>query len=482
MNKVNKPNEDLEIIDIFEENNNISNKNNSGKTSSKNNKASNSKANNKKTKTVRKLKKGLLVQTIFCTLSIIFILICCVFYGSRLVKYYKIYNPKDESGKAISLMGNHIISTSSIVYEGEGLYLVNGNYLYKGEKVNNYVKFSNLIWRIIKINEDKSLDVILDQPINNLMWNNNVTDYSKSDINKYLNDEFLKILDKNMLSTTAVCKDKVDDISKISCKDIDTSNYVRLLNIDEFLNSKATDSSFISNTNNIWLTTRGNTRAWTTNNNSLSYSETTNTYSVKPVITLKNSNQITSGDGSKDNPYVVGNNKNEITVGSHIKLDNDIWTVYSLKDEKVYLSLANLYKKGTKTYRFDLKENKYNVENTSSLAKYLNNDFYNSLSYKNLLLDTVWYTGEYNNSYKDIYISQINAKVGLSSVTDLKFDNVQNYYLLNGTKENKIYLYGDTLIESKPTLSRAIKPSICIKKGKLKQGQGTLEDPYVLEG
>ena len=83
MNKVNKPNEDLEIIDIFEENNNISNKNNSGKTSSKNNKVSNSKANNKKTKTVRKLKKGLLVQTIFCTLSIIFILVCCIFYGSR---------------------------------------------------------------------------------------------------------------------------------------------------------------------------------------------------------------------------------------------------------------------------------------------------------------------------------------------------------------------------------------------------------------
>lgn len=75
------------------------------------------------------------------------------------------------------------------------------------------------------------------------------------------------------------------------------------------------------------------------------------------------------------------------------------------------------------------------------------------------------------------------AKVGISSVVDFKFDNdSKNYYLLNGTKEGKSYVYSDYLIESKTTLSRAIKPSICIKKSAIKSGDGSLTKPYTLEG
>ena len=63
----------------------------------------------------------------------------------------------------------------------------------------------------------------------------------------------------------------------------------------------------------------------------------------------------------------------------------------------------------------------------------------------------------------------------------LKLDNVDNYYLLNGTEKGKIYLYSEGIIESKPALSRGIKPSICIKKSAIKEGNGTLESPYTLE-
>lgn len=430
-----------------------------------------------------KLKKGLLFQTLFCLVSIIFILGCCIFYGTRLVKYYKLYNPKDDKGNAVQLLSNKITSTSTFVYEGEGLYLTGGTYIYKGENVNNYIKYSNLIWRILKINDDKSIDIVLDSSINNLKWNSTITDYSKSDVATYLKEEFLPILNEKHLTNTIVCNDKIDDIANINCTIPDSSNYVRLLNIDEFLNSKIEDKSYISNGNNIWLSSRGTKQVWTINGTSLSYADMTNTYNIKPVVTLKNSTPYVSGTGTKKDPYVIEETKNDIQVGNRVKLGEDIWTVYSIEDDKLKLSLSTLYKNGTQTYRFDLSTNKYDPTKKSSLAKYLNETFYDSLSYKDQLLDCTWYIGEYNDSYKDIYSEKVTSKVGLSSVADLKLDGeVSNYYLLNGINTNKVYIYSDTLIESKSTLSRAIKPSICIKKATIKTGDGTLEKPYTLEG
>ena len=88
---------------------------------------------NKKVKKRKKKKiiKAPKVQTIFCLISLLFVLGCCFYYGSRLIKYYKIYNPKSESGETLVNLASSIITGSSIVYEGDGLYISSGNYLYK---------------------------------------------------------------------------------------------------------------------------------------------------------------------------------------------------------------------------------------------------------------------------------------------------------------------------------------------------------------
>ena len=41
-----------------------------------------------------KIKRKISIQKIFCIISILFIIGCFIFYGKRLIKYYKIYNPK----------------------------------------------------------------------------------------------------------------------------------------------------------------------------------------------------------------------------------------------------------------------------------------------------------------------------------------------------------------------------------------------------
>ena len=429
-------------------------------------------------KTVKKLKKVLLAQTIFCMVSIFFIIGCFIYYGNRFIKYYRIYNPKDSSGNTLTLLTNKITSSSKFVYEGDGLYLINGNYLYKGSVKNNYIEYSGLLWRVLKINEDKTIDLVLDSNINVLKWNNTISEYKESDINKYLEEEFLPLINNNNLTKTTICKDIINDVDSISCNDIDQTSYIRLLNIDEYLNSKANNNSFLSDGSNIWLSSRGKNKVWVINDKNVSFANPANTYYIKPVITLKNSTALISGSGTKDDPYIIEENKNDkLKLGTHIKLDKDIWTVYKIDKNKLYLVLTNVL---NKTYRFDLKTNEYNPTSKYSLAEYLNNSYLNSLSYKNKLLEFEVEIGNYTNSYKDIESSKTKVKVGIPSIKDFKFEHNESYFLINGTANNNIYMFNELLLESKVDLYRNIKPTICIKKTKVVSGDGTIENPFVL--
>ena len=115
----------------------------------------------KEKKTTKKGKKkskekkpAKLWEKIFWGVSLTFILGCCIFYGKRLIHYYKIYNPTDPSGNRVQLIADEITGRSEFVYEGTGLYNNETGYVYKGDVNNNYIKYNNMMWRIVKINTD----------------------------------------------------------------------------------------------------------------------------------------------------------------------------------------------------------------------------------------------------------------------------------------------------------------------------------------
>lgn len=436
----------------------------------------------KRKKEKRPNKKMKLWEKIFCLASFLFILGCCIHYGTRLVKYYKIYNPVSESGEKIELLSSSIAKGSSIVYEGSGLYMVGGSYTYKGTDVNNYIKFSNQIWRIIRSNKDGSLDVVLDQPINTLKWDNELKNYTESDVHKYLNNEFLKYLNKDLIVPTTACNDIVDDVKSFSCKEYTTDSYVRLLTMSDYLNSDAEGTYISDEDDKLWLGTRGTTFVWNVNGTNLSNSESTRTYDIKPVVTLKNTAAVLKGDGTKENPYQVEEERKELNVGSYVKLGNDTWVIYSKEDGKVRLALNNLYNDGSTTYRFSVVGTEYNTLEENSLAYYLNNTFYNTLSYKELLQEVDWYIGGYENSYKDVYTKTAKAKIGSYNVADLKFNSeLTGYYLLTPASLTEVYIKNDELMASKIAMYRAIRPTICIETKNIKSGEGTEEAPYELE-
>lgn len=437
------------------------------------------KSNIKKTETKKKKNKIKFngFELAFCAFSFLFIIGCIAIYGSRLFKYYRVYNPKSEGGQSLMLVTTAIGKNSSIVYDGDGLYMNGGDYTYKGSDVDNYLVFSNLTWRIIKTNSDGTIDLVLNDYINTLSWANRPKAYIESDIHKYLNNYFIKYLDKSYLAPTTICKDEVNDLKQFSCNNKNEDNYVRLPSVSDFLNSKTDSTYMASDTDTLWLNTISSDKTWQINGNNLSLADPTRALGIKPVIRLKSGVALISGDGSESNPYRVENEDDSIKIGDYVVLGTDKYIVYDTDDETLSLVLDGNLKK---TYHFDLNSNIFNPQVNTSLAYYLNNAFLNSLSYKDLIIESEWNIGSYVNTYEDITSNKVRAKIGLYDLMNLKFDNeVQNYFLLNGIS-NGVYLYGNETIITKPAIYQGIRPAFRINKKNATSGSGTKDNPFIL--
>ena len=179
-----------------------------------------------------------------------------------------------------------------------------------------------------------------------------------------------------------------------------------------------------------------------TNGDKLSTSNENNFYEIKPVITIKNSTLYKSGNGTKNSPYQIGND--DFSIGAKVKIDNDLYVVYDYKDDIKLMSLNTI----DKIYKNDALD-------------YLNNEYYQKLSYKDILKDTITYNGEYTNKESDISKTKVTKKIGIPSILDIKFEsNIKDYYLANKVNAfdliyNNPVIYGDkkTLHQTRYTIT-----------------------------
>ena len=128
-----------------------------------------------------------------------------------------------------------------------------------------------------------------------------------------------------------------------------------------------------------------------------------------------------------------------------------------------------------KTYRYDLDKLTYETDSKSSLAEYLNTEYLDSLSYKDLLDEVEWVDGGYSTSLDDIKKNKNKAKVGVPSLLDYQFDSSVTGYFTTTSQEEYVFVYDNPLHASKPTISRSIRPCISLTDdavNKLKYNDG----------
>jgi hypothetical protein len=415
---------------------------------------------NKKTvkKTKKVVKKNKLIQLIFCVVSALFILGCVVFYGLRFIKYYRIYNPKVDSGDGSVLLAKDIVGKTEFGTDDEdGLFSSGGNYIYKGDVKNNYLKYNNMLWRIVRINSDNSIDIILDDYITLLPWNSTVTSFTDSEIYKYLNNDFLNKLDKDLLNKTSFCTDKLSSLTSITCDNQNSDGYVKLLDVANYLNSVNKGKSYLTTSDEIfWLADYGTDKIWHTNGSNVSQSLVNSFYEIRPMVRLKNTTIYSSGDGTKEKPFVVDKD-NKITIGSRVKLGEDNWIVYDTKDN------VRLMRETTLEKQIDFDKEKLSYKE-SSLMTYLNDTYLNSLSYKDMIIENTYDIGEYKDSIYDVKKDTVKTKVGIPNILDIKFDSKVKSYFTSTVNEERVLVYENPLRPGKVTTYRSMRPCITISK------------------
>ncbi len=427
-------------------------------------------SNGKKVK--KEKQKATTFQKVFCLVSAIFLLGCVVFYGYRFIKYYRIYNPKVDSSDGSVLLAKDIVGKTEFgTDEEDGLFSSSGNYIYKGNVNNNYLKYNNLLWRIVRINADNSIDIILDDYMTLLPWGEKIDSFSKSDIYKYINNEFLDLLDTDLLNKTSFCTDKLTELTNITCEDQNSDGYVKLLDVANFLNSVNKGKSYLVDSDEIfWLSDYSDEKIWHTNGVNVSQSEVNTFYEIRPMVRLKSTTLYKDGDGTKEKPFVVDKDE-KIKVGSKVVLGEDTWIVYDNKDNVKLMKEKVL----EKTLDFDKEKLTYK---DSSLMSYLNETYLDSLTYKDMIVEDTWYIGEYKTNISDIKNDTVKAKVGIPNLLDYHFDSSINGYFTSTINEERVLVYENPLRPGKITTYRSIRPCITISKdavNKLKYVDGVFK-------
>jgi len=438
--------------------------------------------------------KKISIQKIFCFISMLFILSCCIFYGTRFIKLY-LENKEVEKVEKNSLV--KVIKENND--NNKNFKVINGETYFTNKENSNYLLYSNILWRIIKIQGDNSIVLISDSSVTTLAYGKELTNET-SYINKWLNlsdEEYSGILEKSLnkkehyLQNTIYCNDTVEKLTNNPCEDIKNDKYISLLSVIDYLNIGSKDSYLINdeyfylgNTNEkkkIWYVTEDGNTSLSTGNDIIG---------VRPVITIKANIDYVKGNGTKDNPYTI--EKDYGLFGSYVKLDDNLWRIYQVNDTEVRLMLNDYLKVNKKNleYNYSVINSYYNDTKANSIAYYLNKTFLNTLSFKDKIKEVSWSNGYYNQDtlfdYKYALKDKINTKVALMSIGDIYLNSkLTNYFTMTGSS-NRGSMVFSIQNNQKPyakyiTQTINVVPTISLDKDLLTKGNGTYDSPYEME-
>lgn len=417
-------------------------------------------------------------KKIFIIVSAIFIFAIMIIYSYRLVHFYLLENGTSEEIVKKRYFTDTLEKTINVSNLNGGLYIIEDEYIYRFSADKNYVWYSGQLWRMLKINEDKTIDLIMDETLTILNASNGDTNY----IENYLN-EFYQKLDTDLLIETSCCTDSLDNINNITCDEKTNAN-ITLLDLATY-QQVGGNNSFLNNGQSFWMINKNNSgNYWYINSDgSVAISNDAKSLGVRPVVRLKKGISLIDGEGTKEKPYIVKEKqKNELQIGEYIKFNNELWRITSFDNDRIVISSVDCLKENGKCLSKNFGNS--NVFEKSSLYKYLNETYYQSLIDKDIVVKNSFGTGNYiDYNYKNTDVKKIEVYVGISKVSDYYIGNKTNSYLLTMNDLEAVFTInenGNYYLDF-PTKEKNVYPVLAIDINvNIKSGNGTKNNPYVL--
>ena len=448
-----------------------------------------------------------------------------------------------------------------VLTEKSNTYIEEDNTIYlsgTNDDINfNYVWYSGKLWRITAINKEGTMKMITDDLITTISYNPkgdvNFYDVSKKDDTTYtgsymyqfLNEDFLDTLynyqniiveDSTWNITTSSSEStKLPETTLINSSTIGKNTPVGLLNsYGYYLSYKNTSySSGYLNNGYYWrlLNPYSSSIVWNVGNNGyLNHNYPSNaTSAARPSINLKSNIQLTGGDGTKDNPYKIAGDREDVmpnttylntrSMGEYVIFDEDgdsstkeIYRIVGIEDGKTKLNKNDYVKSETTTLtkEFNTSATYGGSARDDYWDYYLNNTWYNTLASKEMLDKGTYYikarsssSGSYKNSLcnTDNTTETTKTCVKTTSIWNSGYVGLPRYGEMFASQQGSGYNsssdmwlitpysssyvwgvnYSGNANNYLPYYGRAARPSIYLKSNVvITGGSGTKSDPFTI--
>ena len=259
-----------------------------------------------------------------------------------------LYTPYLNCGEEYTTMELYkaIINQGTVSQGQYGLYSMNGEYVYRGENVNNYVQLDEGLWRVVKVSNKNNVVLVKDEEAGNgfpyddrynqdLEWKAGINSFSASRIkddiekmyqnpNKDLNEVFLSKNDKKRLVLFNLCtgkrsKSDTSNDNSLECKTTEANTKVGLLTASDYMrasvdtNCTSTVSkscynyNYLKTKDDYWLVTgdsQSTSEVFIVNESGFIESVFASTYAnIRPVVYLNERTMYKSGKGTKEKPF-----------------------------------------------------------------------------------------------------------------------------------------------------------------------------------
>lgn len=378
---------------------------------------------------------------------------------------------------------------------------------FAGNPENNYIRLSNMLFRIYGIDNNDNVIIVSDEDIANV-------NYTK--IDKWLDYYYKNLNDftKKIIVKSKYCNMNITDttLDTTKCSGYTKERYVFIPSIIEVNKAASGNENFMRPNTMSWVANSKDkktaylTRSFFFGNESnktyLSYSVDDN-YGVRPMMTIKGDTLIVSGDGTKENPYIFGDTKkakggtllNERFTGEYISIDDYVYRIIKTNNDGTIKVISDFTVNDTEETAFEINGKiTYDPTKKSSIGYYINNRISEYINTKYFVKHEIE-VPIYKN--KIIYGQEIQTKkynVVLSAPNMYEMFGAQpqsvasrSYWMINTSQKDHV---GAGMLSMGVPINGQIEDETrlgvrvvgFLKKGTtISNGDGTKEKPYIIK-